>query len=223
MSLLVKSPETAEGKQAPKVLRKRRDRYMFSLFLLLVLGFIALAFTTGLIPSSSMEPGLIPGDHILIERTWAAYPFGVLPQRGDIITFRFTKGAQKRSDISANTPVEDKPAKDQILIKRVIGLPGDTVQIKGNDLYINGRRIKETYPISRIPANALPLDTPYATLTPLKIDRGRLFVLGDNRGNSDDGRFWGTLAITDVTGKYIRTLYHTNPPSAQQIQKRSGN
>lgn len=188
--------------------------------LLFCLVFILSGFSTNLIPSTSMEPTLVPGDHALIMRAWLAYPFGVMPARGDIITFHPPKAvlddeAATANDNSADASTEQpsslitvpRKPKREILIKRVVGLPGDTVQIIGEIVYINGKPLKETYQIT---PNHDREGTyyPYAVRQPLKVEPGHLFVLGDNRSNSDDGRFWGTLDRKEVVGRYVRVLFH---------------
>ncbi|HLI47458.1 MAG TPA: signal peptidase I [Chthonomonas sp.] len=195
---------------------KKRNRYYFSLFLLLVLGYAALAFTTGYIPSGSMEPLLKPGDHVLLMRAWAAYPFGILPSRGDVVTFHFTKAAQERDAANFLGAEATTIKSGEILIKRIVALPGETVQILGNTVYINGKPLHENY--TTIPVSNPNLYYPYAVLQPLKVPSDCVFVLGDNRNNSDDGRFWGPLHISDITAKYIMTLYHTKPPKDSEDQ-----
>lgn len=215
--MTVYNPKEKEPSQEAQAKRKRTNHYYFSLFLLLVLGFIALAFTTAYIPSSSMEPLLKPGDHVLLMRTWAAYPFGVLPSRGDVITFHFSQGAQMRDALASGGSESTALKHGEILIKRIVALPGETVQVVGNTVYINGAPLHENYHTIPSPPN---LYAPYAVVQPFKVPDGCVFVLGDNRDNSDDGRFWGPLRISDITGKYITTLYHSTPP-AQSSQNQS--
>jgi signal peptidase I len=202
--------------------RLRRLKIIFPF--LLVLVFLVYAFTTNFIPSESMQPTLNPGDHILTMRSWLAYPGGRMPARGDIIVFKLPKSVEQNEDNgngNANASDSDpgdssdsgsvggllhKPTAD-ILIKRVVGLPGETVQVRGNDVYVNGKKIEQDYKIIPVddPDGA---DFPFAVDQPLKVPPGQLFLLGDNRNNSDDGRFWGTLKREDVIGKYIRTLWN---------------
>jgi signal peptidase I len=193
--------------------------------LLIVLGFIALGFNTDYIPSGSMEPTLVPGDHIITMRAWLAYPFGQMPSRGDVITFRLSDAARlndpnDNGDVNAATQgaagaagATGAEAPAEILIKRVVGLPGDSVQIVGNIVYINGQRLVEAYDITPMDVSTGTL-YPYAVDRPLKVPQGELFVLGDNRNNSDDGRFWGTLKRSDVIGRYVAKLFHQNPQEA---------
>ena len=96
------------------------------------------------------------------------------PQRGDIIVFRYPKDPTKR------------------YIKRVIGLPGDQVSMSDGRVFVNG----------------LPLEEPYIAANPSSsgewvVEPGKVFVLGDNRNNSNDSRSWGALAISEIIGKAI--------------------
>jgi signal peptidase I len=220
----------------PQRKRRRRIRYFISVPLLIVFGFIALAFNTDYIPSESMEPTLKPGDHIVTMRAWIAYPFGTMPARGDIITFRLSPENQVRDAVLSGNPINSgntggdnansadaatelggkalhtKLPKPIVLIKRVIGLPGDKVQIRDNTVFINGRKLQEDYQTLPGIRNAFGV-YPYAVDQPLTVPAGQIFVLGDNRTNSDDGRFWGTLNRSDVLGKYVTKLFHRNIPA----------
>ena len=194
---------------------RRRVKLLLLLPLLIVLGFIALGFNTDFIPSSSMEPTLVPGDHIITMRAWLAYPFGRMPARGDVITFRLSEPKQLReldaySEEAQNSQTgANNSMSAEILIKRVIGLPGDSIQMVGNTAIVNGRRLLEGYETTPLDPGA-EIDYPYAVDKPLVVPSGELFVLGDNRNNSDDGRFWGTLKRSDVTGRYVGKLFHQN-------------
>ena len=193
--------------------------------MLLILGFLMFVlagFTHNFIPSESMEPNLRPGDHIVTVRDWLAYPGGAMPSRGDIIVFRLVKNPEDTTLNRAVNPdngVVDAATRDniaakikngnapEILIKRVIGLPGDVIQIKDNDVYVNGKLLHENYDLVPVDGS-VGYAFPYAVYEPLTVPPGRLFVLGDNRNNSDDGRFWGTLDRKDVIGRFVRVLYH---------------
>jgi signal peptidase I len=104
------------------------------------------------------------------------------PQRGDIIVFRDAQGGSRK------------------LIKRVIGLPGDVVEIQQGQVFINGYLLDEPYIVT--PA--------YQSKAPITVPEGQYFVLGDNRNNSSDSRSWGTLPYEDIVGKAWLTYW---PPS----------
>ena len=132
----------------------------------------------------SMRPTLQDGEYILVNKL--AYKLGT-PQRGDIVVFVF--------------PVD--PTED--LIKRVIGLPGDTISVQDGVLSINGRPVDEPY-ISAPPA--------YNGVWP--VADGQLFVLGDNRNDSRDSHQWGLLPIENVIGRAVLIYW---PPEEWQVIK----
>jgi signal peptidase I len=123
------------------------------------------------IPTGSMEPTLMPQDRVLVNKF--IYKF-TQPKRGDIVVF---------------IPPGDS-GKDYI--KRVIGLPGETIEVKGGNVFINGKLLEEPYRISA------PDRSNYG---PLKIPKDHIFVMGDNRPNSADSRYFGPLPINRVIGK----------------------
>ena len=124
------------------------------------------------IESHSMEPTFYEGQFILVNKL--AYRFGA-PHRGDVIVFH-----------NPNNTNED-------YIKRVIGLPGDTVEIQGQSVLINGGRLDEPYEM-----NELRPDTYFG---PYLVEPDHLFVMGDNRPNSKDSRSFGQLSSDLVVGK----------------------
>ncbi len=123
------------------------------------------------IPSGSMEPTLTKGDRIIVNKFLYRLKE---PQRGDIIVFKY--------------PVN--PERD--FIKRVIGLPGETIQIKESRVYIDGAPIKQSF---------LPEDLRYGDFGPVSIPEDSYFMMGDNRNNSEDSRVWGTLPRKNIVGK----------------------
>ncbi len=131
------------------------------------------------IPSESMEPTLMPNDRIIVNML--LYRFRA-PQRGDIVVFRYPKD----------------PSRD--FIKRLIAFEGETVAIRNNYLYINGRRMDEPY---------LPRET-MANFAPVKVPPGCYFVLGDNRNDSDDSRYWGPLPKGNMIGKAFLVFWPPN-------------
>ena len=132
----------------------------------------------------SMKPTLQDGEYILVNKL--AYKLGE-PQRGDIVVFVF--------------PVD--PSED--LIKRVIGLPGDTISVQNGVLSVNGKPVDEPY-ISAPPA--------YNGEWPVAEDQ--LFVLGDNRNDSRDSHQWGLLPVENVIGRAVLIYW---PPKEWQVIK----
>jgi signal peptidase I len=159
---------------------------------LLIKTFLVQAF---FIPSGSMEPTLVPGDRVLVLKV--PYYFGD-PDRGDIIVFEDPDpgSGPDRGLVGGffhwmfeGLGVQRPDSED--FIKRVIGTPGDTVQAKDGKVFVNGDPIDEPYLTQRTD------DFPKTT-----VPEGRLFVMGDNRGNSLDSRFsLGLVPIDNVVGK----------------------
>ncbi|MCW3052273.1 MAG: signal peptidase bacterial type [Chthonomonadales bacterium] len=220
----------------PRVLPRRRlspRRMAFLFAVLMFLVVLMLVFSTDFIPSKSMQPTLEPGDHVIALRAWFAYPMNAMPARGDIITFRIPIAKLDDADEGkpANTEGSDDPeekatffsffkshAGTEVLIKRVIGLPGDKVLIKGGRVYINGVILPEKY--KTIPPDYEAMGE-YAVIKPLVIPQGELFVLGDNRNNSDDGRFWGTLKRKYIIGKFVHNLYNEGEKGPNVLRAQS--
>lgn len=198
---------------APKSRRRfGKLQMMISVPILLVLLSILVTFTFNYIPSESMLPTLKPGDHIMTMRSMIAYPFGKMPERGDIVVFRLPGSSNQetlplpRHSAGGQSGSADTP-RDEILIKRIVGLPGETVQIVSGKVTINGKTIEEPY--ATIPADeTVGSFYSYAADTPLKIPEGEFFLLGDNRNNSDDGRFWGTLKRGAIIGRFTAVMFH---------------
>jgi len=132
------------------------------------------------IPSESMEPTLKPGDRVLVNKL--SYDLHHI-HRGDIVVF-------KRPPAEAGNPA----IKD--LIKRVIGLPGETIEQRGGRVYINGQPLNESY---------LPAGTSTTNLRRQVVPAGQYFVMGDNRSNSSDSRFIGPIPGSLIVGRaFIR-------------------
>jgi signal peptidase I len=135
------------------------------------------AVQTFFIPSGSMEPTLHVGDRILVNKL--SVRFGTI-NVGDIIVFKAPP-----TEHCADGSYSD-------LVKRVIGLPGQTITSKGNTVYVNGKPLKE-------PWKYWPDLNP--AIKKLKVPANNYYVMGDNRANSCDSRFWGTVPRSDIIGK----------------------
>ncbi|MGL4849360.1 MAG: signal peptidase I [Clostridium sp.] len=127
------------------------------------------------IPSESMLPAINAGDRLIAQRV---YDYGKI-KRGDILVFDFKE-------------------EDSLYIKRVIGLPGDTILIDGKNLYVNGEKITEDY-----------VKFPEETFAEYVVPEKSYFFLGDNRANSKDARYWKNPYIKeeDIKGKAIFRYY----------------
>lgn len=173
---------------------KKKEKSLLREYLeaIIIAGLLALVIRTFVIqafkiPSGSMLQTLQIGDHILVNKF--IYDF-TDPQRGDIIVFKY--------------PLD----KDRDFIKRVIGLPGETIEIKNRVVYINGKPIKENY-INKT-------NYGFATNTSLslrKIPPDSYFMMGDNRDNSMDSRVWGVLKSNLIRGKAMIVYFSIKPSS----------
>lgn len=134
----------------------------------------ALLFQAFFIPSESMEATLLEDDRVLVNKV--SYRLHDVNQ-GDVIVFR-------RPD--------DEPGEIRDLIKRVIGVPGQTVEGRENSVWINGQRLEESY---------LADDEVILDFGPVTVEAGQLFVMGDNRDESLDSRFFGTIDEERVVGR----------------------
>ena len=124
------------------------------------------------IPSGSMIPTLQINDRVLVNKF--IYRF-TEPERGDIVVF------------------ESVESSDEDLIKRVVGLPGDEIAVRGGKLFVNGEPQKESYTNKKLPDM-----TSFAQTT---VPEGHVFVMGDNRGNSQDSRVFGPLPQENIEGE----------------------
>jgi signal peptidase I len=168
---------------------------------LLIKTFLVQAF---FIPSGSMEPTLMPGDRVIVVKV--PYYFHD-PQRGDVIVFE-DPDPSKQPDRGVVggffhwlvQGLGAAPPDNEDFIKRVIGLPGETVWAKGGNVYVDGVKIDEPYLTQKTD------DFPKT-----KVPDGTLFVMGDNRGNSLDSRFGlGYVPLGQVIGKADLIIW---PPS----------
>ena len=165
-------------------------------FALMVVGLFAARSSLAdhyLVPSGSMERTLLPGDRVVVDKQ--AYglrlPFtliklgqGVAPARGDVVVF-------------------DSPADGTRLIKRIVAVGGDVVEVRGGRALVNGR------PEDR----AAQVDLRFGggpDVAPTQIPAGKVLVLGDSRGNSNDGRFFGLVPERELYARAVRVYYRSD-------------
>lgn len=161
------------------------------------------------IPSGSMRPTLIEGDRIFVERVSR---FFTSPKRGDIMVFYPPSEQLSKTPEAIFERLTGFVCKDVAYIKRVIGLPGDKILIRPNadgkySVYVNGQKLKETYILD---------DYDYTPCTekrlcgPMTVPENKYFMMGDNRGNSEDSRFWGFLPRERFIGRAVFLFWPVN-------------
>ena len=156
---------------------------------LFIRTFIIQAFK---IPSSSMEPTLLVGDHLLVNK----FIYGIKIPLTDIKLFQLKR--PKRGDIIVFIYPRDR-SKD--FIKRVIGTEGEKVEVIRNKVYINDKLIDDRWGHYHEESNWMKYLQPIEKFGPVLVPKDSLFVLGDNRDNSQDSRFWGFVNINAVRGE----------------------
>lgn len=157
----------------------KKENFLWEIFEALVIAIVLAAvirffiFQPFYIPSSSMEPTLVPGDRIIVNKF--LYRF-TEPARGDVVVFKYPKD----------------PKRD--FIKRIVGLPGDTLEIRNSMLYVNGELVEEPY---------LSPGITFPDFGPVQIPADAYYTFGDNRNNSEDSRFWGEVPAENMLGKAV--------------------
>ncbi len=176
---------------------------VFATAFILVLILNTAVFATTQVRQSSMKDTLIEGQHLLIEKV--SYLFKA-PERGDIIVFLEAKYPQNYiekvqiflKDVSEI--LEPAETKTNIrLVKRIIAIPGDEVDIRNGKVYLNGNELKEDY--------AKGVTYKREVQFPLKVEEGQYFVLGDNREVSKDSRSIGVIEECQIEGKAVFRIW----------------
>ena len=196
------APAAAKPAPAPVPYRKSTAREYFEsiaiavILALFIRTFVVQAFK---IPTGSMENNLLIGDHLVVNKFVfgpnGGLERGVLPmrniRRGDVVVFKYP----------------EDPERD--FIKRVIGLPGETLEVKDKRVYINGKALDEPYvhyleppagPSAYNEVTSYDLRERYG---PVTVPADKYFVMGDNRDNSQDSRYWGFLPREYVKGRAL--------------------
>ena len=205
-----------EVKQSAEIKEKSNrnifQEYSEALVVAIILAILirALVIQAFKIPSSSMEPTLLVGDHILVSKfiygiripfTDARWPHLKDPKMGDVIVFIYP---------------EDR-TKD--FIKRVIAVGGDTVEVRNKHVFVNGKEvvIPQARALTRV---SIPrYESPRDNYGPVTVPQDHLFVMGDNRDYSQDSRFWGFVPVKDVKGEAFLIYYSSpfeNRPTAEE-------
>jgi len=193
------------------------------------------------VPSASMENTVYVGDRFLINKfifgAGPVLPF--LPQReirrGDIVVFKYP---------AESVPSENIVQHKTLFIKRVIGLPGETIEVRGAEIYVDGKPLPEyrvraldrqlgndKAPLTRLEFPPRKADEPYsvyyapapnesgffhAIRRPFRVPEGHYFVMGDNRDNSKDSRYWGTVPRELVVGRAMFVIWSYDESAPQE-------
>jgi signal peptidase I len=194
--------EASEGQEAPgrgPARRRARNLAGWAITLLvtlaLAIGVRAFVFQVFSIPTTSMVPTLEVHDRILV---WKAFFSWHDVRQGQIVVF-------------THPPRDHCPGPaDSDLVKRVIALPGQTIYSAGSNIYVDGRRLPESYLPPHIPPGpAIPGASRQA---PFHVPAGEFYVMGDNRQISCDSRFWGPIKGTSIVGRVVALIWHNGLP-----------
>ncbi len=168
---VVDAPQTVETATEAPPRRSNLLREIIETALLTAIIFLLVNTATGRfrIEGQSMEPNLHDGEYVIVDKVSYALH---APERGDVIVLL-------------------RPNPDKDLIKRIIGLPGDTLEVRNGQVYVNGAALTEPY--LNQPTNS--------TIPARQVEPGRYFVMGDNRNNSSDSRSFGSISRSDIVGR----------------------
>jgi signal peptidase I len=188
--------EAAPGQRPPRRRRWRRrliETVVTILVAVLLAGLArAFVFQAFWIPSASMVPTLGVYDRVLVQKAFFSWPD---VREGDIVVF-------------SEPPLDHCGGEVGDLVKRVIALPGQTIYSAGNSIYVDGRLLAEPY----LPSDD-PLGPPIASSQhPFRVPPGKFYMLGDNRADSCDSRYWGPIKGSSIVGKVVLTWWHNGRP-----------
>ena len=215
------------------------------LLALFLRGFVVEAFK---IPTGSMIPTLLVGDHLFVNK----FIYGIrvpfthhfvtrfeIPARGEVVVFTFPHIQAKKhlseQAVGMRTCIDrESLEQEKDMIKRIIGVEGDTVEVRKNQLIVNGQPLKRTFLRKEVTGNYM---YPYEILEreemdngakymvrfrgggqdfgPIKVKQGHVFVMGDNRDNSSDGRCWGQVPVDNIKGRAMVIWWSVGPESVR--------
>lgn len=195
-------------KDRKRLLKEYVEAIVTALILALIIrAYIVQAFK---IPSGSMIPTLLVGDHILVNKFiyGTKIPFTdkkifvfKKPEKGDIIVFKFP----------------ENPRKD--FIKRVIATEGDVIEERNKVVYVNGKALEEPY-ARHVDQYLRPgMIDPRDNFGPVKVPKDKVFVMGDNRDQSYDSRYWGFVDIKDIRGKALIIYWSWDPNNSLRFNR----
>jgi len=183
--------------------KSKTQEYVESLLIAALIAFFVRSFIVQAfkIPSSSMEPTLLVGDHLLVNRLSYVMkvPFTDIvilnlgnPSRGDVVVFRY--------------PVD----RSKDFIKRVIGTEGDVIEIRDKVIYLNGQKMDDPHAHFAEDSIVQGVFSQRDNFGPIRVPPRAYFVMGDNRDRSLDGRFWGFVKQEDLVGRALIIYFSWN-------------
>ncbi len=203
------APASADGAPAeptPGPDRRRRIRHGLAETGVIVVVALVLAglvrtfvFQPFWIPSASMTPTLGVYNRVLVQKAFFSWHD---VHEGDIVVF-------------GHPPLDDCPGPPGNLVKRVIALPGQTIYSSGGSIYIDGRRLAEPY----LPHDD-PLGLPVTGASrqhPYRVPAGEFYMMGDDRSDSCDSRYWGPVKGSTIIGKVVLTFWHDSHPEFRRF------
>jgi signal peptidase I len=193
-------PAGAEPGRGHRIRRGLAETGVIVVVALVLAGLVrTFVFQPFWIPSASMTPTLSVYDRVLVQKAFFSWHD---VREGDIVVF-------------GHPPLDDCPGPPGDLVKRVIALPGQTIYSSGNSIYIDGRRLAEPY---------LPHDDPLGPAVPgasrqhpYRVPAGEFYMLGDNRADSCDSRYWGPVKGSGIIGKVVLTFWHDSHPDFRRF------
>lgn len=184
----------------PSMIREIIETALLALLIFVAVRAVVLNFK---VDGQSMEPSFSNGEMLLVNRnaylTVGAWDFvdwlPFVDERDEEDPF-FTLGEPERGDVIVFTP--PAPGQDKPYIKRIIGLPGDTIEVRDSGVYVNGTRLDEPYLEGR-DSRCNPVSSQFCG--PFTVPEGSVYAMGDNRNNSEDSRFFGPVPEDNIIGK----------------------
>lgn len=200
---MVEDKSKSEENQKPVTIKAKILEYVEAIITALLIALVITTFVvkTYKIPSGSMKPTLLVGDHLIVNK----FIYGIKipffrktvipitdPKRGDIVVFIYP----------------DNRSLDYI--KRVIGVGGDTIEVKKKKLFVNGKESTDSYSVHSDSVIYPAIINSRDNFGPVVVPANSLFVMGDNRDESLDSRFWGFVELKDVQGKAFMLYWSWN-------------
>lgn len=192
-----------EGPQ-PQFTKSTIREYFESIVITAIIALFATTFVVQAfkIPTGSMESSLLIGDHLLVNKFVYGLRSGflskILPykdlKRGDVIVFKYPKSPEVA------------------YVKRLMGLPGDRIEITGRIVSVNGKPLQEKYTQFIDPGSA------YEPYRAYDVPQGEYFAMGDNRDNSQDSRYWGFVPRDHIIGKALIIYWSFETPREEYLQ-----